>query len=167
MIPENDMEIGQLRLLDVDNKVITPEDTHIRIIAQGADVIHDYAIPSLGLKIDAVPGRLNQGSMLIERLGVFYGQCSEICGVYHGFMPSAVESMSTIDYLGWIDTALFGLFLNKKNKKIKDNNIKNTTFWISHPYLLGNGDIILALIKSFIKPIISFCGNVTRYLRAT
>jgi len=105
MIPENDLEAGQLRLLDVDNKVILPEDTHTRIIAQGADVIHDYAVPSLGLKIDAVPGRLNQGSILIERLGVFYGQCSEICGVYHGFMPTVVESVSHIDYLTWLDSA--------------------------------------------------------------
>lgn len=70
---ENDLEAGQLRLLDVDNRIITPENTHIRIITQGADVIHNFAVPSLGMKIDAVPGRLNQGSMLIERLGVFYG----------------------------------------------------------------------------------------------
>ena len=74
MLPEADLELGQLRLLDVDNKVKIPVDTHVRFIVQGADVIHDYAVPSLGIKVDAVPGRLNQASALAEREGVFYGQ---------------------------------------------------------------------------------------------
>jgi cytochrome c oxidase subunit 2 len=101
MIPESDLELGQFRLLDVDNRVIVPVDTHIRIIVTGADVIHSWAVPSLGIKIDAVPGRLNQTSFLAERTGVFYGQCSEICGVWHGFMPIAVEAVSVQDYLAW------------------------------------------------------------------
>ena len=105
MIPESDLELGQFRLLDVDNKVIVPTDTHVRLIVTGADVIHSFAVPSLGLKIDAVPGRLNQTSMLAERTGTFYGQCSEICGVYHGFMPIAIEAVSVQDYLAWIDAA--------------------------------------------------------------
>ena len=105
MIPESDLELGQFRLLDVDNKVIIPTDTHIRLIVTGADVIHSFAVPSFGLKIDAVPGRLNQTSMLAERTGTFYGQCSEICGVYHGFMPIAIEAVSVQDYLAWIDAA--------------------------------------------------------------
>jgi cytochrome c oxidase subunit 2 len=121
MVPENDLELGQLRLLDVDNKVITPVDNHIRLIVQGADVIHDYAVPSLGIKIDAVPGRLNQGSVIIERLGTFYGQCSEICGVYHGFMPTAIESVSLSDYLSWIETvsttSVLPILINNKIKK--------------------------------------------------
>ncbi|KAL0902978.1 hypothetical protein M5K25_028319 [Dendrobium thyrsiflorum] len=96
MVPETDLEDGQLRLLDVDNRVVVPIDTHIRFLFTGADVIHDFAVPSLGLKIDAVPGRLNQTSVLIEREGVFYGQCSEICGVYHGFMPIAVEAILVV-----------------------------------------------------------------------
>ena len=73
MIPENDLEMGQFRLLEVDNKVKIPVDTHVRFIVTGADVINDYAVPSLGLKVDAVPGRLNQASTLAERIGVFYG----------------------------------------------------------------------------------------------
>ena len=73
MIPDSDLELGQFRLLDVDNKVVIPTDTHIRLIVTGADVIHSFAVPSLGLKIDAVPGRLNQTSMLAERTGTFYG----------------------------------------------------------------------------------------------
>lgn len=104
MVPETDLEDGQLRLLDVDNRVVVPIDTHIRFIVTGADVIHDFAVPALGLKIDAVPGRLNQTSVLIEREGVFYGQCSEICGVYHGFMPIAVEAVTPEKYLAWIDS---------------------------------------------------------------
>lgn len=105
MIPESDLELGQFRLLDVDNKVIIPTDTHVRLIVTGADVIHSFAVPSLGVKIDCVPGRLNQTSILAERTGTFYGQCSEICGVYHGFMPIAVEAVSVQDYLSWIDQA--------------------------------------------------------------
>jgi cytochrome c oxidase subunit 2 len=99
MVPESDLELGQLRLLDVDNRVVVPVDTHIRFIVTGQDVIHDFAVPSLGVKIDAVPGRLNQTSVIVQREGVYYGQCSEICGVYHGFMPIVVEAVSLEKYL--------------------------------------------------------------------
>ncbi len=105
MIPESDLELGQFRLLDVDNKLIIPVDCHIRLILTGADVIHSFAVPSLGLKLDAVPGRLNQVSFLAERAGTFYGQCSEICGVWHGFMPIVVEAVSSPEFLVWIDSA--------------------------------------------------------------
>ena len=103
MIPESDLEVGQLRLLDVDNRVIVPVDTHIRFIVTGTDVIHDFAIPALGLKIDAVPGRLNQTSVIIRRAGVYYGQCSEICGTYHGFMPSVVQGVEVENFLVWLE----------------------------------------------------------------
>lgn len=104
MIPESDLELGQFRLLDVDNKLIVPVDCHIRLILTGADVIHSFAVPSLGLKLDAVPGRLNQVSFIAERMGTFYGQCSEICGVWHGFMPICVEAVSDNDFLIWLDS---------------------------------------------------------------
>jgi cytochrome c oxidase subunit 2 len=104
MIPESDLELGQLRLLDVDNKMIIPVDCHIRLIVTGSDVIHSFAVPSLGIKLDCVPGRLNQVSVLAERTGTFYGQCSEICGVWHGFMPIVVEAVSIQDYLAWVDS---------------------------------------------------------------
>ena len=78
MLPESDLELGQLRLLDVDNRLNVPVDTHARIVVQSTDVLHDFAVPSLGIKIDATPGRLNQTSLLAEREGTFYGQCSEI-----------------------------------------------------------------------------------------
>nr|YP_010574186.1 cytochrome c oxidase subunit 2 [Auricularia cornea]UZH94031.1 cytochrome c oxidase subunit 2 [Auricularia cornea] len=102
MLPVDDLEVGQLRLLDVDNRVNVPVDTHVRLVVQSTDVIHDFAVPSLGIKLDAVPGRLNQTSILAEREGTFYGQCSEICGVYHGFMPIAVDSLSLYEYLSWL-----------------------------------------------------------------
>jgi hypothetical protein len=79
MIPESDLEIGQFRLLDVDNKMVIPVDTHIRLIVTANDVLHSFAVPSLGLKLDCTPGRLNQASFLADRTGTFYGQCSEIC----------------------------------------------------------------------------------------
>jgi len=78
MVPESDLAQGQLRLLEVDNRVVVPVDTHIRFIVTGQDVIHDWAVPALGLKMDAVPGRLNQTSIIVQRPGVYYGQCSEI-----------------------------------------------------------------------------------------
>ena len=105
MIPESDLELGQFRLLDVDNKLIIPVDCHIRLIVTGSDVLHSFGVPSLGLKLDAVPGRLNQVSFLAERPGTFYGQCSEICGVWHGFMPIVVEAVSSPEFLVWVDSA--------------------------------------------------------------
>lgn len=114
MMPEADLESGQLRLLEVDNKVNVPVDTHIRLVVQSTDVIHSYAVPSLGIKLDAVPGRLNQTSIIAEREGNFYGQCSEICGVYHGFMPISLSSLPLFDYLSWLNSA-FLLPLGFKN----------------------------------------------------
>lgn len=103
IVPETDLENGQLRLLDVDNSLVIPVDTHVRFIVTGADVIHDFAVPALGLKIDCIPGRLNQVSVLTQREGVFYGQCSEICGVIHGFIPIKVEAVSSDNYIQWLD----------------------------------------------------------------
>jgi cytochrome c oxidase subunit 2 len=81
IVPDSDLEEGGLRMLEVDNRVIVPESTNIRFIVTSGDVIHSYACPSLGIKCDANPGRLNQFSTYINKEGVFYGQCSEICGV--------------------------------------------------------------------------------------
>jgi cytochrome c oxidase subunit 2 len=103
MIPEEDLEEGQLRLLEVDNRVVLPVQTHIRVLITARDVIHSWSVPSLAIKCDGIPGRLNQISIFIEREGLFYGQCSEICGLNHGFMPIVVESVSLDEYLAWID----------------------------------------------------------------
>jgi cytochrome c oxidase subunit 2 len=102
MLPDDELTAGQLRLLEVDNRVVRPMDTHIRRIVTAADVLHSWTVPSFGVKIDACPGRLNQVSRFITRPGVFYGQCSEICGVNHGFMPIAVEAMTLGEYRTWI-----------------------------------------------------------------
>jgi len=106
MIPEEDLEIGQFRLLEVDNSMVVPTNTHIRIIVSAADVLHSWAIPSLGVKCDAVPGRLNQTSLFVKREGIFYGQCSEICGVNHAFMPIVIEAVSVPQYVSWISNKL-------------------------------------------------------------
>jgi len=102
MILEEDLNIGEFRLLEVDNRVVLPTYTHIRVLVTSTDVLHSWAIPSLGLKIDACPGRLNQISTFINRPGVYYGQCSEICGINHGFMPIALEVVNFKDYASWI-----------------------------------------------------------------
>jgi cytochrome c oxidase subunit 2 len=106
LIPEDDLELGQLRLLEVDNRVVLPVNTHIRVIVTAADVLHSWTVPSLGVKCDGVPGRLNQLSMFIQREGIFYGQCSELCGVNHGFMPIVVEAVSLDEYVAWISNKL-------------------------------------------------------------
>ena len=106
MLPENELDKGQFRLLEVDNRVVVPTNTHIRVLITASDVLHSWAIPSLGIKLDACPGRLNQTSMFIKREGVFYGQCSEICGVNHGFMPIVIEAVSTNDYINWLNNKI-------------------------------------------------------------
>ena len=102
LIPESDLEDGKLRMLEVDNRVILPEITHTRFIISSGDVIHSYACPSLGIKCDAYPGRLNQVSVLVNREGIFFGQCSEICGILHSSMPIVIESVSLEKYLSWL-----------------------------------------------------------------
>lgn len=106
MIPESDLETGDLRLLEVDNQLVVPTNTHVRCILTSADVIHSWAIPSLGVKLDCVPGRLNQTSFLANREGTFYGQCSEICGANHAFMPIVVKSVNLDDYCVHIENLL-------------------------------------------------------------
>jgi cytochrome c oxidase subunit 2 len=102
MITEEDLQKGQLRLLEVDNPVVLPVKTHIRVLVTSADVLHCWAIPSLAVKIDACPGRLNQISLFIKREGTFYGQCSELCGINHGFMPIMIDCVSIERYIKWI-----------------------------------------------------------------
>ena len=106
MLPEEELTKGGLRLLEVDNRVILPINTHVRILVTSADVLHSWAVPSFGVKIDACPGRLNQTSLFIKREGSYYGQCSEICGVNHGFMPIVVEAVSLENYVKWIANKL-------------------------------------------------------------
>nr|YP_009441879.1 cytochrome c oxidase subunit II [Xylosandrus crassiusculus]AOY40074.1 cytochrome c oxidase subunit 2 [Xylosandrus crassiusculus] len=102
MIPFNEMKPFSFRLLDVDNRLVIPFNTQIRILTTSTDVIHSWTIPSLGVKIDSVPGRLNQTNLLINRTGLLFGQCSEICGANHSFMPITIESIKTDSFLKWI-----------------------------------------------------------------
>nr|YP_011008375.1 cytochrome oxidase subunit II [Sporochnus bolleanus]WBP70346.1 cytochrome oxidase subunit II [Sporochnus bolleanus] len=90
------------RLLEVDNRLVVPTNTHIRVLITSADVLHSWAVPSLGIKVDACPGRLNQVFLFVKREGVFYGQCSELCGINHGFMPIVVQAVNREDHLTWV-----------------------------------------------------------------
>nr|QHD26806.1 cytochrome c oxidase subunit 2 [Melo melo] len=102
MIPTNELEPGDFRLLEVDHRVVLPTETDIRILVTSADVIHSWAVPSLGVKADAIPGRLNQLSFFVKYPGVFYGQCSEICGANHSFMPIVLEALPLKNFMEWV-----------------------------------------------------------------
>jgi len=106
MISVNDLVVGSFRLLEVDNRVVLPINTHVRILVTAADVLHSWAVPSFGVKVDACPGRLSQASLFLKREGVYYGQCSEICGVNHGFMPIVVKGVSLDNYSYWLSNKL-------------------------------------------------------------
>lgn len=103
MLLEADLPKGALRLLEVDNRLVLPIRTNARIIITAADVLHSWAIPALGVKMDAVPGRLNQVSLYLNRGGTFYGQCSELCGINHSFMPIVVDAVTLEQYRRWIN----------------------------------------------------------------
>lgn len=98
MLLEADLPKGALRLLEVDNRLVLPVRTNIRLIITAADVLHSWAVPALGVKMDGCPGRLNQVSLYLNRTGTFYGQCSELCGVNHSFMPIVVDAVTVDQY---------------------------------------------------------------------
>jgi cytochrome c oxidase subunit 2 len=97
--------VTPLRLLDTDQRVVVPVDTNVRLLITAVDVIHSWAMPAFGVKLDAVPGRLNETWFRAEREGVYYGQCSELCGVDHAFMPITVEVLSKDKFDAWVKTA--------------------------------------------------------------
>ena len=105
IIPDEDIKEGQVRLLSTDNDVVLPVDTNIRILTTAIDVIHAFALPNLGLKLDAVPGRINETWVRIDHEGVYYGRCSELCGSGHGFMPIMVRAVSKEAYARWVEEA--------------------------------------------------------------
>nr|ALO70570.1 cytochrome c oxidase subunit 2 [Eusphalerum torquatum] len=102
MIPDNEMNKWNFRVLDVDNRIVIPFNSQIRMMVTAADVLHSWTIPSLSVKIDATPGRLNQINFFTNRTGIYYGQCSEICGANHSFMPIVMESISPNYFIKWI-----------------------------------------------------------------
>nr|NP_739844.1 cytochrome c oxidase subunit II [Cetostoma regani]NP_739857.1 cytochrome c oxidase subunit II [Eutaeniophorus sp. 033-Miya]YP_002586793.1 cytochrome c oxidase subunit II [Parataeniophorus gulosus]BAC23401.1 cytochrome c oxidase subunit II [Cetostoma regani]BAC23414.1 cytochrome c oxidase subunit II [Eutaeniophorus sp. 033-Miya]BAH15288.1 cytochrome c oxidase subunit II [Parataeniophorus gulosus] len=106
MIPTNDLSPGQFRLLEADNRMVVPVESPARILITAEDVLHSWTVPSLGVKMDAVPGRLNQTAFITSRPGVYYGQCSEICGANHSFMPIVVEALPMKYFEDWTSLML-------------------------------------------------------------
>jgi cytochrome c oxidase subunit II len=105
LIPESDLKPGQKRLLDVDNPLVVPVDTVIRVYVTGTDVIHSWFVPSFGVQEYAIVGRLNESWMKVEHPGVYYGQCNQICGVNHAFMPIKVEAVTKDEFQRWLEDA--------------------------------------------------------------
>jgi cytochrome c oxidase subunit 2 len=106
MLDDSSLSLGDLRLLSTDTSLVLPIQTSVRVLVTSADVIHSFAIPSLGLKIDALPGRLNSGGFILTRESIYHGQCSELCGVLHGFMPITLEGVSLSSYLNFLSNSL-------------------------------------------------------------
>ena len=105
MIEDSELQPGQPRLLSVDNEIVVPVDKVIKVLITANDVLHAWALPSFGVKRDAVPGRINETWFKADRTGTFYGQCSELCGIKHAFMPITVKVVTQEDYKKWLDDA--------------------------------------------------------------
>src|SRR5512141_436927 len=105
MVQDKDLKPGQPRLLAVDNEMVVPVNKVVRVQVIGADVIHSFSVPSFGIKIDAIPGRINETWFKAEREGMYYGQCSQLCGRDHAFMPIAVHVVSEKEYTAWLEQA--------------------------------------------------------------
>src|SRR4026208_1863335 len=105
MVQDKDLKQGQLRLLTVDNELVVPVNKVVHVLTIGADVIHAFAVPSFGIKIDSIPGRINETWFKAEREGTYHGQCSELCGKDHAFMPIVVRVVSDKEYTAWIEQA--------------------------------------------------------------
>jgi len=105
MIQDKDLKPGQLRLLEVDNRIVIPAGKVVRILTTAGDVIHSFAVPAFGIKIDSIPGRTNETWIKVDKPGVYYGQCSELCGANHGFMPIAVEVVPEEKFNLWVEEA--------------------------------------------------------------
>jgi len=101
MIPESELEVGIFRQLETDNRAALPSFSKIRVLVTSADVLHSWTIPSLGVKVDAIPGRINQLNFISSITGVFYGQCSEICGRQHSNIPICIELLNLKDFHSW------------------------------------------------------------------
>jgi cytochrome c oxidase subunit 1 len=139
MTPEEDLEFGHLRLLEVNWRVIVPARVHIRILVTSADVLHSWAIPSLGIKIDACPGRLNRIPIYIRREGTFYGQCSELCGVRHGFMPIVMEAIEYTYWLEYCESHMLGYEWGIRDIEVKPPEPEKPVGWRQWFYQVISG----------------------------
>ena len=124
MIDEKDLKEGQPRLLTVDNEIYVPVNKVIKVMITANDVLHAWALPAFGVKRDAVPGRINETWFKAEKTGTFYGQCSELCGIKHAFMPITVNVVTEEEYVKWLEEAKqnFALEENKTNIKVAKKN---------------------------------------------
>lgn len=104
ILPTEELQDGEFRLLEVDHRIVIPIQTEVRLLVTAADVIHSWCVPRLGIKLDGIPGRLNQTTLSINRPGIFYGQCSEICGANHSFIPIALEVIDHPSFTQWVIT---------------------------------------------------------------
>ena len=120
MVQTKDLKPGQPRLLTVDNEMVVPVNKVVHVLVTGADVIHSFTVPSFGIRIDAVPGRINETWFKATKTGMFYGQCSELCGKDHSFMPIAVQVVSESDFTAWVAQA--------KQKYAAENGVPPNTF---------------------------------------
>ena len=120
MVQTKDLKPGEPRLLTVDNEVVVPVNKVVHVLVTGADVIHSFTVPSFGIRIDAVPGRMNETWFKATKTGMFYGQCSELCGKDHSFMPIAVHVVSESDFNAWVAQA--------KQKFSAENGVPPNTF---------------------------------------
>jgi cytochrome c oxidase subunit II len=114
MIADKDIKPGQHRLLEVDNRIVLPVDTNIRLLMTATDVLHAWAVPAFGVKLDTVPGRINETWVRITKEGVYYGQCSELCGIGHAYMPIAVEAVSKDKFDAWAKKAKAALGADRR-----------------------------------------------------
>jgi cytochrome c oxidase subunit 2 len=123
MIEEKDLKPGQPRLLSVDNEIVVPVNKVVKVLITANDVLHAWALPSFGVKRDAVPGRINETWFKADRTGTFYGQCSELCGIKHAFMPITVNVVSQDEYDKWLKEAKQKFA--KEELKLKNKVVKN------------------------------------------
>ena len=121
MVQDEDLQEGDLRLLTVDNPLVIPANKNIQILITAGDVLHSWAVPSMGLKTDAVPGRLNETWVNVKEPGIYRGQCSEICGTGHGFMPVVVKVLPESEFIAWANEAKNNYAINEDIKTNETN----------------------------------------------
>jgi len=136
MLQDKDRKPGQPRLLAVDNEMVVPVNKVVKVLVTGADVIHSFAVPSFGIKIDAIPGRINETWFKAEREGMYYGQCSQLCGRDHAFMPIAVHVVSEKEYTAWLEQA--------KKKYATDDSVAPAAVAASEDEAVGSTALAVA-----------------------